>query len=199
MLSRKTRLKLRNLPTHTKLIGIGSFIALISCLLPWYEDQVRTSSEIFLGITGPLYLIGFIVLLTSGFLFALFILDVFFDKKIKFPFDENHLKLFLGSEAILLLIIALSVFHHPKFGFEIIVKEVRFGLFTTFLGLALYLSGVYMESKPEVQDEKPIVEDLEKKIDLMEKSLEHPVMERETAKKPREEKKDEVYNLKMDI
>lgn len=198
MLSRKTRLKLQNLPTHTKLIGIGSFITVISCFLPWYEDQVRTSSEIFLGITGPLYLIGFIILLTSGFLFTLFILDIFFDKKIKFPFEENHLKFFLGGEAILLIIIALSVFHHPKFGFDIVVKETRFGLFTTFLGLVLYLGGVYLESKTEVQEENPIVEDLEKKIELIEKSLEHPVMEREPAKKPREEKK-EIYNLKMDI
>ena len=59
--------RLKALDVTKKLVLVGSAIAVVSVFLPWYKDidKFRTG-DMFLGISGPLYLAGLIVLLTAG-------------------------------------------------------------------------------------------------------------------------------------
>ncbi|MBI4231741.1 hypothetical protein HY605_00795, partial [Candidatus Peregrinibacteria bacterium] len=58
--------RLKKLAISKKLILVGSGLMVVSAFLPWYSDLDRFKiGDTFLGITGPLYLVGFLVLLAG--------------------------------------------------------------------------------------------------------------------------------------
>lgn len=147
----KTRLK--NLSLMKKIILFGSIITFIGVFLPWYKDidQFKTG-DMFLGITGPLYLSGLIVLLASIVTIGLIGFKLF-DKPIpKLPIKEDHLYILSSSLSLFMLILTISVFFHHKFGINLIDKSVGIGMMLAFIGSGLVLLGAILSIKKGAVD-----------------------------------------------
>lgn len=132
------------LPLPQKLVGIGSFIAFISAVLPWYSDvDMYGSGETYIGVTGPLYLVGFIIILLG--VFSLILTGFYlFDKKIPdLPMKESMVYILSGAVSLSLLIIANSVYFHPGFGINITSKIYGIGMMMALIGtIGVLLGGI---------------------------------------------------------
>jgi len=136
--------KFLNLPMYQKIIGVGSLISIIGALLPWYSDiDTFNTGDTFLGVTGPLYLVGYIIIALSLFSLILSGLRAFDKKLPSLPMKESMIYIISGASSIFLMIIASSVYSHYKFGINLTSKEQQFGMMITFIGaVAITLGGV---------------------------------------------------------
>lgn len=134
----KTRLM--KLPTVSKLVIAGSFIAVIGVFLPWYNDIDKYGfGDMFLGISGPLYLAGIIVLLSGIASFSMIAFRLF-DKPVpKLPLKEEQFYVFSSSVSLTMLVLSISVFFHNSFGVSLVDKSIGVGLY-----LGLFGSGIVM-------------------------------------------------------
>ncbi|NIA02160.1 MAG: hypothetical protein GWP15_02145 [Nitrospirae bacterium] len=128
------------LPTVSKLVMVGSFIAVIGVFLPWYNDIDKYGfGDMFLGISGPLYLAGIIVLLSGIASFSMIAFRLF-DKPVpKLPLKENQFYVFSSSVSLTMLVLSISVFFHNSFGVSLVDKSIGVGLY-----LGLFGSGIVM-------------------------------------------------------
>jgi hypothetical protein len=135
--------KFIKLPMPQKIIGIGAFITFISTFFPWYKDiDVYNTGDQYLGITGPLYLIGYIIIALS--LFSLILTGFhFLEKKLpNLPLKESLIYLLSGAICLFLLIITNSIYFHEKFGTNILSKEYQIGMILAFIGsIAITVGG----------------------------------------------------------
>lgn len=139
------------LPKHTKFIGIGALILVISTLLPWYADldSYKIGDE-FLGITGPASFVGIVILLLSGLSLWIFSYR-FFERHVpRLPVREAILHIFVAVESLFLLLLVNSIFFHPKFGVNITLKESRFGMTFAIIGAIILLIGGYLQNREEI-------------------------------------------------
>ena len=140
--------KFINLPLPYKIVGIGALITLIGAFFPWYKDiDAFNTGDQFNGISGPLYLIGYIVigLAIVNLIFTGFHL---FEKKIpSLPLKESMIYILTGAISLFLLIITNSVYFHPKFGVNITSKEYQFGMIFAFIGAAMIVIGGVLQSR----------------------------------------------------
>lgn len=199
--------ELKNLAKHRKLIGIGSLLVIAGCFLPWYEDlDAYGHGDLFLGISGPLYLVGWIVLLLAVVSFLMVFFEVRRRPLPKLPIEEGVINLLAAGISFFLLVMANSVFLHSKFGVNIASKNIRFGMFMALAGVLLTGIGGYMEWKTkqrgytaETSTEgrvEPLI-DLEEKREHREVKVEAPAEEKRVIEP--EEKKEEHQNLRMDL
>jgi hypothetical protein len=140
--------KFLKLALPQKIIGIGALIALISAILPWYSDiDMYNTGERFLGITGPLYLVGYIIIALS--IFSLILTGFYIlDKKIPaMPMKESMVYILSGVVSLSLLIIANSVYFHPEFGVNITSKEYGIGMMLALVGAIAVLIGGIMQQR----------------------------------------------------
>ncbi|MBU1446044.1 hypothetical protein KKD70_02145 [Patescibacteria group bacterium] len=136
--------KFLNLPMHQKIIGGGALISIIGAILPWYSDidQFNTG-DTFLGVTGPLYLVGYIIIALSLFSVILTAMHAFEKKLPPLPMKESIVYIISGAASLFLMVIANSVYTHYKFGINLTSKEQQFGMMIAFVGaLAVTLGGV---------------------------------------------------------
>lgn len=142
------------LPKHIKLIGLGSFILIISTFLPWYSDldSYKIGDE-FLGLTGPAYAAGIVILLLAGASFWVFSYHLLEKKVPKLPVREAIFNFFVGLESLFVLFIVNSIFFHPKFGVNITLKESRFGMTVAIVGAIMVISGAYFQNKIEIEEQ----------------------------------------------
>lgn len=145
------RIKTRfmRLPLYSKLLAVGSLLAVVSVFMPWYEDlDAFKTGDMFLGITGPLYLAGYVMLLASALSFSLVAFNILDKKAPRLPMKENHVHIAVGVLNIFLLILVNSVYFHDKFGVNIALKDARFGMTLAFIGSGLLLaSSIMLENK----------------------------------------------------
>lgn len=148
------RIKIRfmRLPLFSKLLAVGSFLAVISVAMPWYEDlDAFKTGDMFLGITGPLYLAGYVILLASALSLGLVVFNILEKKPPRLPMKENHVHIAAGVLNIFLLILVNSVYFHDKFGVNIALKDARFGMTIAFIGsVVLLVSSIMLEKKKSV-------------------------------------------------
>lgn len=134
--------KIKRLPLGLKLSGAGGILALISVFLPWYSDldKFKTGNEFF-GISGPLYLVGILILALS--VMSIWIVGMkAFDKKLpRMPIEEPYLFILSGCASLFLLLLTSSVYFHSKFGVNIMQKEVGVGMALCIIGSILVLTG----------------------------------------------------------
>jgi len=183
--------KFINLPLPHKIIGIGALVALIGAFLPWYQDiDAFNTGDKFSGVSGPLYLIGYIVI---GLSLISLILTGFhlFEKKIpSLPLKESMIYILSGAFSLFLLVITNSVYFHPKFGINITSKEYQFGMIFAFIGAFAAIIGGVLQNKErgtarlieEFQSEALEDEDVDEVIELnnfqREQQVEKPYVER---------------------
>lgn len=173
--------RLKKLSISKKLILAGSGIMVVSAFLPWYSDIDRFKvGDTFLGITGPLYLLGFIVLIAGLASFGLIFLQLLNKKAPKLPLEEGHFHIFNCVLSFLMLVIASSVYFHAKFGINVIDKSAGAGLILAFIATGIVLLGSMLAiRKTEVDFEEeqghlePLIEiDEREKVGLKEEHFE---------------------------
>lgn len=135
-----------------KWLLLGSAVAAIGALLPWYADlDAFGAGDRFLGVTGPLFLVGLMVLASAIFA-GIWVLFPALGKRLpSLPVKEGALYTFLGIQDLLLLLVANSVFFHPKFGVNIVLKKTQFGMVITGLGVLIMVwSGYQLYKKSAI-------------------------------------------------
>ena len=88
-----------------------------------YGNFIGKIGDKFYGVSGPMYLAGLIVLLTGIVSFAYVFMKVLDNKLPKLPVKEEKMHLFNSILSGLMLILAASVYFHPKFGINIVDKS----------------------------------------------------------------------------
>lgn len=140
--------RLKKLPLVSKFVLFGSMLAIIGVFLPWYRDIDKfNTGDVFLGITGPLYLAGIIVLLSSIVSCGMIALRLFEKPIPKLPLKEEQFYVFSSSLSMLMLVLTVSVFFHNKFGVNLIDKSIGIGMMMTFIGCGLVLLGAIIAVK----------------------------------------------------
>ena len=143
--------KLMKLPLPFKLVGVGSFLTMISTVLPWYRDlDTFKTGDKFIGLSGPLYLLVFLILTFAIASFAMTAYKILNKKLPKLPIAEEHFNIASGVMCLFLLIITSSIYFHPKFGVNITMKEMGFGMMMAFLGSAVTVLGGIFQTKKKV-------------------------------------------------
>ncbi len=140
--------RIKEFSTQQKLVFWGSVAVMVSVFFPWYSDlDAFKTGDTFLGITGPLYLAG-VLLLGISTISALTMISRNMHEKIERIFSAigNFYMMAAGFSAFLLLL-ANSVYFHPKFGVNIAIKESRMGMLIALAGVIGLGIGGYMMRK----------------------------------------------------
>jgi hypothetical protein len=140
--------RLKRLPFKEKLVLIGGFLVVIGSFLPWYKDldKFRTG-DTFLGITGPLYLAGLIVLVSGLVSFGLIMAKLLEKRGLKLPMQEGYIHIAGAGLSILMIILTTSVYFHPKFGINLTEKTIGFGMMMSMLGVGFVILGSVLAIK----------------------------------------------------
>lgn len=139
---------IKEFSTEQKLVFWGSVVIAASVFFPWYSDlDAFKTGDTFLGITGPLYLAG-ALLLGVGSISALTMVSRNMREKMEriFSVIGNFYVMAAGFSAFLLLL-ANSVYFHPKFGVNIAIKESRLGMLIALAGVIGLGVGGYLMRK----------------------------------------------------
>lgn len=127
-----------------KWIVFSTALVALSTVMPWYQDvDAFHAGERYLGLTGPLFLVGLLMLGSAVFTMAWILLPLFDKRLPRLPFNEGAMFVFLGFQDLVLLLIANSVFFHPKFGVNITLKGTGFGMIVAFIGVFLMIWSSY--------------------------------------------------------
>jgi hypothetical protein len=146
------------LPFARKTILISSGILALSPLLPWYDNRNSFGiGESYLGIQGPLFLIGFLIMgfgiINFSNLFFPLLGKNFFQLRRK----TGATSFMLGAQGLLLLVLANSVFFHPAFG-EAVNKKSGAGMFVAFMSLGIMLVSGYLARRKDSEEEPEPIE-----------------------------------------
>lgn len=135
--------RIKDFPAEQKLIFWGSCGMFLSVFMPWYQDlDAFKTGVMFLGITGPLYLVGLLFLVMG----AVSLLSLFYtsvrDRIERVISNIGDFYVMEGVFGAFLLLLSLSVFSHPSFGVNITLKEYRFGMIVGLVAVfVMYLGG----------------------------------------------------------
>lgn len=140
--------KIKRLPIGLRFSGAGGILAFISVFLPWYSDVdvFKTGNE-FLGISGPLYLSGLLILALSLVSAGIVAMKTFDKKLPKLPIEEPYLFILSGCASLFLLLLTSSVYFHSKFGVNITQKTAGIGLILCLIGSVLILAGGLLQNR----------------------------------------------------
>lgn len=176
----KTRLKA--LPFNRKVVLFGSALGILSVVMPWYSDIDRFGvGDQFLGITGPLYLAGLLVLVSGGLSFAYLMMKIAGKRTPVLPLEEGHFHIGNGALSLFMILMASSVYFHDKFGVSLVDKQAGFGmLLALFAGVTITVGGILItRSNEEIGSfEEEIDDHMEPLIDLNQRS-QGDIMDRE--------------------
>lgn len=133
-----------SLPFERKIVAVGSLLMVVSVFLPWYEDRDSfNTGDVFLGITGPLYLAGISIFLMAAMNLALIVMDSI-GRRAPAGIRASRFFIIAAAASMYLLLIVNSVYFHNKFGVNITFKQSPFGMFTAFIAWALMTIGAYL-------------------------------------------------------
>lgn len=165
--------RFKNLHLGRKIILIGSLIGIIGVVLPWYKDiDAFGAGDTYLGINGPLYLTGLLTTLCFLISFAQVGLRVLGKKAPKLPMSESNFYTVISAFCFLMLVTALSVFFHPRFGMTITDKSMGIGMILDFAASsAILFAAVLIGRKEEAM----------KKTEAKEREIEAMITHREPA------------------
>jgi len=142
------------LPTTKKLLLIASFMLMISAVLPWYDNQNSFGTgETYLGIQGPLFMVGFIVLALGTVNFLNMFLPLTGKNFSKMKRNSGLLSMILGAQSALLLLVSNTVFLHPEFGTNVNHKATSFGMTLAFLSIGTLIIGGWWAKRKEASGE----------------------------------------------
>jgi hypothetical protein len=172
---------LKRLDTAHKWLLASSALVALSTIMPWYEDvDAFGAGDRYLGVTGPLFLIGLMVMASALFTTAWIVLPKLGKRMPSLPVHQGALFTFLGIQNLVFLLIANSVFFHPKFGVNIMMKNTRFGMILAFAGVLLMVWSGYRLYRRE-RRHVPRVQSYENESTSQEPLIKLPDRSREPA------------------
>ena len=140
--------QLKALTLANKVVGTGAILAVISVFLPWYQDIDRfKTGDMFLGITGPLYLIGGSLLILSCLSLLLVASKVTKREIVKFSTPDSVVHMSVAGISFYLLFIAYSIYFHPQFGLNLVNKQPLMGMFTSLVSSLLIGYGGFLQKR----------------------------------------------------
>lgn len=183
------KIRLKNLPILKKIVLLGAFFMTIGVFMPWYNDIDKFRiGESFLGISGPLYLAGFLVFLAGAASLFVIIMQLMEKSLPKLPLKELQLHILGSILSFLMLVLTASVYFHPKFGVNLTDKSVGFGMILAFIGAGLILLGSILSLRS-----KEISFDVDGHIDpLIDMNLQNREKSDLGLKKPEDELKKDI-------
>ena len=168
------------LPPMKKVVLVSSFTLCVSTVMPWYDQRNNFGvGDTYLGLQGPLFMIGAIMLLCGAVSFFNMFLPLlgrnFFDLKRK----TGSVALLMGSQALLLLVVANSIFFHPAFAATVNNKMTRFGMAIAFFSVgAMMISGWWTRRKDRSGvEEEQVMEEFTEPIATPVQAPSYPVSE----------------------
>lgn len=185
MATNRLKSSFKRLDMTRKWILFSAALLALSAVMPWYEDlDAFGSGDLYLGVTGPLFLIGLMILASSIFVGAWILLPNMGKRLPSLPVKDGALYAFLGVQDLLLLLVANSVFFHPKFGVNITLKDTKFGMIAAFIGVVVMIWSGYQlyrkENRRSVHPEGRI----EPLVQVPETQSEHRPLAPDTDEKP---------------
>lgn len=126
---------------------------IIGAFLPWYQDIDKfKTGDMFLGITGPMYLAGLIILASGASCALIAGIKLFRKSEVKLPLSEIQIYASASALSVLMLVLALSVYFHPKFGINLTEKNIGIGVIFSFIGTGLTVLGAFAGIKKREVD-----------------------------------------------
>lgn len=133
---------------------IGSALLVISLFFNWYSDKdVFRSGDIYSGLAGPLYFLGFNLLLlglvSGGLVVAR---RIVIGKKI----NEDQMgkwQMIIGFFSMYLLIVINSIYFSAQFGLNLINKKSEIGVMIALIGTVLMCTGGYLSFRKKFKDD----------------------------------------------
>ncbi|MBT4917171.1 hypothetical protein HN709_02380 [Candidatus Peregrinibacteria bacterium] len=142
--------RLKKLALSKKFVFFGSILAILGTFLPWYKDFDKfNTGDMYIGLSGPLYLAGLIVLLAAAGSFSVVLTKLLQKPTPKLPLKEDYFHILNSGLSLFMLVMSLSVFFHPKFGVNVIDKTIGIGMMFAFIGSGLVLLGSVMAIKKQ--------------------------------------------------
>ncbi|MCC6643484.1 hypothetical protein IT411_01935 [Candidatus Peregrinibacteria bacterium] len=144
-----------NMSSDQKLNVVGSVLLIISLFVSWYSDKdVFRSGETYSGLNGPLYLLGFsMLILGAGNLL------ITLGQAMKLPLIKTikastmgKLQMGAGFAAMYLLILINSVYFHPQFGLNILSKKSEAGVLIALVAAVLICVGGYLDFRKRLEE-----------------------------------------------
>ncbi len=126
----------------------------LSAFLPWYSDVDRFRiGNTFLGITGPLYLAGLLIMIVGAISIGYIVLQLLKKPLPNIPLSESQTYVFGGSSVIFMVVLAASVYFHSKFGVNLADKSAGIGMFTAIIGGSILVMGGLFLKKTRPSDD----------------------------------------------
>lgn len=138
------------LPVVKKAILVSSLLLSISAVLPWYDNRNTFGvGETYIGIEGPLFLVGALVLSFGAISFFNMAFPLMGRNFFKLKKKSGVTAMLLGAQSLFLLVVANSVFFHPSFGTNVSHKGTRFGMLIAFASIAVMIISGWMTHRKE--------------------------------------------------
>ncbi len=194
----KIKQNFKNLPTLKKLVLFSSGFMIISVFLPWYKDINRFNvGDTFLGITGPLYLAGILVLIFGIISFGIVFKKISTKESVQLSFKESYLHIITSGLSILMLILSASVYFHPKFGINLTNKSMGIGMIFAFISGSILLFTAILSSK--AKKEVDISDDVEENLNTSDPALININKDRTPQKLDSEKEDTNVDNITHNV
>ena len=160
--------KIKNLSVLGKIHMLSALLLAVSAILPWYkETDVYSNSFFFLGVTGPTYLFGLLVLIlgAASILFTFRKINGLVSRRTNSNFVT--IQMGLGIFAITLCVLSASVLFHKDFGINIVGKTAGIGLWLALISSVVMTAVTYLnKGASEVVSTNINHDDLEAFIDI---------------------------------
>lgn len=133
---------------------IGSALLVVSLFFNWYSDKdVFRSGDVYSGLAGPLYFLGFNLLLlglaSGGLVVAR---RMIIGKKL----NEDQMgkwQMIIGFFSMYLLIVINSIYFSAQFGLNLINKKSEIGVMIALIGTVLMCTGGYLSFRKKFKDD----------------------------------------------
>lgn len=125
----------KSLPFEKRIIALSSFVALISCFLPWYGINSRVINEWWNAFGSIGSVAGYIVASFAVVMIALIVLPLIkpeFDIAQKLPLKESSLFLFLSAQSFFVTVIFIPVYAQYSL-INATSSGTRFGLYVALI------------------------------------------------------------------
>ncbi len=145
------------LPLMKKAILVSSAGLMLSTVMPWYDQRNSFGiGDTYLGIQGPLFVIGALVLVCGAVSFFNILFPLmgrgFFNLKKR----GGSTSLFLGAQSFVFLLISNTIFYNPDFGSAVSSKTTRFGMVLAFVSIGTMIVSGWLIRRKEGDDENDI-------------------------------------------
>ena len=152
------------LPLRKQVVLLASAGLMVSPVLPWYDERNSFGvGETYLGIQGPFFLIGAMVMALGAVSFFSMFLPLLGKNFFNIKKRGGVASVLIGFQSALLMVVATSIFFHPDFGVNLSTKSTRFGMTFAFIMTGFMMIAGWLSSRKEsgVEEEMDYEEDVQ--------------------------------------